>query len=449
MKHLILLSCLLSLAFLASGQKHLNKTISVNIKQKPLKTALIIVGGNGDFKFSYNSKILPKDSLVNIYAENKKVLAILRLVFDATYDFKEVGNFVIIRRKIVKTQNVVAQKPVQARSNFITGYIVDEGTGNPIPNVTIYEKMNLLSTMSDTKGYFSLKLKKKFKTAEISISKDNYIDTTINIVPTQDQKMTIALQEVPPVVLAVNENTGDTLIVERPESGDISENLEAGNFWVKEGSDWVKNKLSAIKTKEWLANGKFWVNEGTDWIKDAFVGSKQRIQNLNLKRFYTTRNWQLGLLPPISTHGRMNAQVVNKVSVNAIGGLSAGTDLVEVGGIYNINRKSVKYFQVAGIFNNVGGTVEGMQVAGIHNRVQDSISGVQVAGISNVSKEHMDGTQVSAIFNRAKSIKGIQIGLVNKVTDANTGWSLGIINISKGKNGRNRIGFLVRVPRKG
>lgn len=448
MKHLILLSCCFFLTVpRALAQRYLNKPITVNIKEKRLKDALLIVGDQGNFKFSYNSKILPKDSVVSIYAQNKKVLQVLRTTFDASYDFKEVGNFVIIRRKIVKTNNVVAQKPVVQNSYFITGYVVDEATGEKIPNVTIYEKQNLLSTMSDANGYFSLKLKKKYQTAEISISKDNYLDTTLSIVTNRDQKMTIALQEQAPVVLAVSEATGDSILIERSMNGGITENLEAGNFWIKEGTEWVKNTFTRVKTKEWLASGKFWVREGAGWVQDIFVGSKQRIQNLNLKRYYTTRTWQLGFVPPLSTHGRMNAQVVNKVSINAIGGHSGGTDLFEVGGIYNINRRDAKYFQVAGIVNNVGGGFQGMQVAGIHNVVKDTVEGFQASGISNVAY-HVDGVQVAGLFNRVGSIRGVQFGLINKVTEANTGWSVGFINISKGKNGRNRVGFLVRAPRK-
>lgn len=451
MKHLILLTACLIFCLLRStevkAQQHLNKPITINIKQQPLKKALIVIGDKGDFKFSYNSKILPKDSIVSVYAENKRVLKVMRSMFDASYDFKEVGNFVIIRRKIVKTNNVVVQKPVVQNSYFVTGYIVDEATGEKIPNVTIYEKKNLLSTMSDANGYFSLKLKKKFKTAEISISKDNYLDTTLSIITNRDQKMTIALEEEAPVVLAVNEITGDSIVIERSASGDISKNLAAGNFWIKEGTTWVKNNLSKEKTKEWIADGMFWVSEGSEWVRDVFIGSKQRLQNLNLKRYYTTRTWQLGILPPISTHGRMNAQVVNKVSVNAIGGQSAGTDLVEFGGIYNMNSRDAKYFQVAGILNSVGGQLKGMQVAGVYNLVSDTVKGLQVAGISNKSA-HVDGVQMAGLLNEAKSLRGVQIGLVNKVVEANTGWSIGLVNISKGKNGKQRIGFLVRIPRK-
>ncbi len=449
MKKIIAILCCLFIAIgfvpKAKAQKNLNKTITINLKREPLKKALIVIGKKGDFKFSYNSKILPKDSLVNVYAENKKVLKVLRTLFDATYDFKEVGNYVIIRRKIVSTKNVVARKAVQERFYYITGHVVDEATGETIPNATIYEKMNLLSAMTDANGYFSLKLKKKYKSAEISISKENYLDTTVRIVKNYNQKMTIAMQEEPPVYLVVDASSGDTVV------GITS----AMNSMVDNFSNAEKN-----------------------WLGRLFVGSKQKLQSLNLKKFYTSRSWQLSFVPPFSTHGRMNAQVVNKVSVNIIGGYSGGTDLFEFGGVFNINKKNVKHFQAAGVFNNVGGSVGGFQFAGVYNMVQDSVRGMQGAGVSNVTKGNVEGvqitgvynkaknvdgaqlagvaniakgvvkgTQLSSIYNKAKSVKGWQIGLINKVTDANTGYSLGLINISKGKKGRKRIGFLLRVPR--
>ena len=209
------------------------------------------------------------------------------------------------------------------------------------------------------------------------------------------------------------------------------------------------------------------------------ISSKQKIQNLNLKRFYTTRTWQMSFFPPYSTHGRLNAQVVNRYSINLLGGYSGGTDVFEFGGIYNMNKGNVKYFQGAGIFNLVGGQVRGFQMAGIFNYVQDtvvgfqgagianiakkqfvgtqfgglycqanSIEGTQLAGIANITKHHVDGVQVAGIFNKANSISGMQIGLVNVVTEENTGSSFGLINISKGKKGRKRIGFIYRTPRR-
>src|SRR5690349_6353906 len=50
------------------------------------------------------------------------------------------------------------------------------------------------------------------------------------------------------------------------------------------------------------------------FVGRVFVSSKQKIQSLNLKKFFTDRPYQMSLLPGLSTHGWLNAQVVNKVS---------------------------------------------------------------------------------------------------------------------------------------
>ncbi len=441
---LIVVMIVVNIAML-QAQSHLNKTITVDIRNQSLKDALIKMGSEGDFKFSYNSKSVPKDSVVSILVENKRVLHVLRSVFNSTYDFKEVGNYVIIRRKIIATQNVVAKKVAVSDDYFITGFVVDEASGEKLGNTTIYEKMNLLSTMTDDEGYFSLKLKKKFSIAEISISKENYIDTTITIVKNHNQQITIALTEQTPVYV-LRETETDT-------KGGI----------VVASANIIDNLFPEEKT----------------WVGRLFISSKQKIQNLNLKKFYTTRTWQMSFIPPYSTHGRLNAQVVNKYSLNILGGYSGGTDVFEMAGIYNMNKKDVKYFQTAGVFNNVGGKVTGFQLAGVMNNVQDtvrgfqgagilntsaslvkgtqfsgivsiakSIEGVQLAGIANIAKGNVRGAQWAAIYNKAASISGIQVGLINVVTEKNTGSSFGLINISKGKNDRKRVGFIYRAPRK-
>jgi hypothetical protein len=37
--------------------------------------------------------------------------------------------------------------------------------------------------------------------------------------------------------------------------------------------------------------------------------------------------------------------------MNVIGGYTAGVDGLEMGGVFNINQKDVRYFQMAGVFN--------------------------------------------------------------------------------------------------
>ncbi|RZM21055.1 MAG: hypothetical protein EOO88_34405 [Pedobacter sp.] len=120
--------------------------------------------------------------------------------------------------------------------------------------------------------------------------------------------------------------------------------------------------------------------------------------------------------------------VVNKFSLNVIGGYTAGVDGLELGGLFNINRRNTKYLQLAGVFNLVGGNMSGLQIAGVSNQVLDTVKGVQIAGFINKAESQVSGLQIAALTNKAQVLKGVQIGIVN-VVDTSAGASIGLINI--------------------
>jgi hypothetical protein len=158
------------------------------------------------------------------------------------------------------------------------------------------------------------------------------------------------------------------------------------------------------------------------------------------------------------------------------GGYTGGVNGLELGGLFNIDKKNVQYAQVGGLFNIVGGQVKGLQIGGLNNTVLDSVKGLQIgginnmvkgrliglqiggvynhvsnkvsglqlagvsnfakekvhglqiAGVANVSWKEMDGVQIGGVFNYAKKLKGVQIGLIN-IADTSAGYSIGLINI--------------------
>jgi hypothetical protein len=293
--------------------------------------------------------------------------------------------------------------------------MVDDETGEKIPDATIYEKQHLISSLTDANGYFSLRLKNKYPSVSISISKADYCDTSLEVQAKFNQKVNIALSRKSQPMAMTQTVIPDFTSIADAEGGFVQE---------EEEDDAIERK----------------------WIGRVLLSSKQRIRSLNLKKFYTTRAYQFSFVPGLSSHGRMNAQVISKTSINLIGGYSGGVDVIEIGGVFNIVKKDVKSVQLAGAFNVVGGNVQGVQAASLFNQVDGDADGVQVAGLANIVKKEVSGLQVSTLYNYAKSVKGLQIGLIN-VTDSNEGSSIGLINISKGKHHR-WVGFLVRFPRK-
>src|SRR5690606_1006500 len=66
-----------------------------------------------------------------------------------------------------------------------------------------------------------------------------------------------------------------------------------------------------------------------------FTNSKQRIQRINLDGFFAYNAYQISFTPGLSSQGLFNSQVVNQVSLNIIGGHTAGVNGIEVGGVFN------------------------------------------------------------------------------------------------------------------
>ena len=91
------------------GQANLQKNISLEVNNQRLDNVLEILSNKGDFYFSYNSSIIKKDSLVSFRASNKTVREILSLLFNTTYEFKESGNYIIIRKAPIR-MSLVTQR---------------------------------------------------------------------------------------------------------------------------------------------------------------------------------------------------------------------------------------------------------------------------------------------------------------------------------------------------
>jgi hypothetical protein len=449
---------ILFLSLIVSGhsiaQNILNKNISLDVNRQRLDNVLEILSNKGNFYFSYNSSAIKKDSLVTITANNKTVREILNTIFSNAYEYRESGNYLILRRAPIKL-TLVTNKGITEDKHFaVSGYVLDEETGYMLPNASIYEKTSLASALTNKDGYFKLRMKSKSKYSSLTISKEYYQDTTVTIDPRYNQEISVTIAP-----LASN----DQVTIIRPEVYFAPDSLK-----LSVRKDSVTTTYTYVK----VDSSKV---EATPFAR-FLLTSKQRIQTLNLKKFFTERPFQVSLTPGLSTHGKLSSQVVNNFSFNVFGGYSGGVNGMEIGGLFNIDKKDVRYFQLAGLFNIVGGGMGGMQIAGISNTVLDTATGFQLAGVSNLvkgnltgfqlggvynhvngtvkgtqtagvanfarervtgtqlagvinfSNKEMRGTQIAGVINYAKKIKGVQIGLIN-IADSSDGFSIGLINV--------------------
>lgn len=459
-RQLCIAAFLVTAAAGSNAQNILNRTITVQVNRQRLDNVLEIISNKADFYFSYNSSIIKKDSLVSFSFTGKTIRQVLTSLFDETYEFKESGNYIIIRKAPLRI--TVVTKKAEATNKFyaVEGYVYDEQSGAGIYEASVYEKKILASAFTNTSGHFKIKLKSsRDKYVTLVVSKAFYNDATLDIEPNSNQEVTITLLPEDATANAVTVSPEDYITAETEKKTDSVHNAPVV-------------KRDTVKVEK-LGLSKF------------FLSAKQTVQSLNLKNFFTTRPYQVSLTPKLSTHGYLSAQVVNGFSLNILGGYTAGTNGMEIGGLFNIDKKNVQYFQAAGLFNAVGGRVKGFQVAGLSNIVLDTVqafqaaginntvkgkfsgfqvggvynhvtdslngfqaagvgnfvnkkvSGVQVAGVVNFSNKETQGAQIAGVINYTKKLKGLQIGLLN-IADSSGGYSIGLINVVL-KNGYHKL----------
>ncbi len=146
-------------------------------------------------------------------------------------------------------------------------------------------------------------------------------------------------------------------------------------------------------------------------------------------------DFQFSFVPFVGTNGRSSGDFINDYSFNLLGGYSAGTTKLELGGLFNINRGDMTGVQMAGWFNQVGGKVDGVQLAGLFNSNLDSVKGVQLAGVTNFTTGEVDGVQIAGVANFSpKNVTGVQLAGVMNFTAADLEGSqiAGVLNFTAG-----------------
>lgn len=350
-----------------SYERNLYKKVSMNIKQEKVSDVLNRISKAGDFYFAYNGQLFQQDSLVNLNVKNVPVRDVLDQMFQGKVDYKENSEYIILRYAVnhltIEPENITSAENLY----LISGYVVDTQTGRKIKQASVYEKRLLQSTLTDDNGFFRLRFKGDHQEVILNASKENYRDTAL-------------------IFLA-----------------DITVKPESYNDPDKEKGTVFANTLENLG------------------ISRFFISSKQRIQNLNLPNFFATTPYQTSLTPGLSSHGMMSPNVINTLSLNILGGYTAGVNGVEVAGLFNLTKGNVKKLQVAGVFNTVGGSVDGIQVAGVLNDVRTDFKGSQVAGVFNHVKQNMTGVQVAGLANVVShNMRGVQVAGLGNINSRKT-----------------------------
>ncbi len=398
----------------------LEREISISVRNESIEKILLKIEEASKVKFSYSSTIFNNLGATSIDVKQKTVREVLAVLLPKTITYLTNGNYIILKKRAVKPES---------KTTKITGYVYDGATNAKLSHVTVYDKKSLQSATTNEYGYYSLSIPAKNDT--VFISKDLYNNG----------------------IAKIDSSSKNSLfnIIINPVS-DTAHRQDSG-FW--------KSKIQSIKNSTLLFANNL----------------KGYINSINVKDTLH-RHFQITLIPFIGTNHKLSGNVINRVSVNILGGYSKGVKGFELGGLFNINNGNMHGLQISGLTNVVGENTRGVQIAGLVNSDSKNIRGFAVAGITNYVKDTMNGmllsgivntsgvsehsfelagitnitreainnyqlagianttsegsnmVQIAGIYNHAKLNRGVQLALIN-YADSSSGVPIGLLSIVK------------------
>lgn len=387
----------------------LERVVTISFEKDKYDIVLQRLSKEGKFTFSYSTSLFDPNTTVTGTFTHKTIREILNQLFNGKIVIKEKGNYIILTKAAVPAEPGSSTVPM-----VVTGYVSDDETGEKIPEVSIYDKRTLSSVVSNQYGFFKLRIDKPSSVNHISVNKRGYMDTVISIHKEQEVFVEFLLTRERPVITVQEEN----------KSIDDSVDIEQV----------VAEEIGSLASPE---------------IKKEEPQKDHHINMLNI-RDTLYRDFQVSLVPFIGTNEKLSGNVINDYSLNVLGGYSLGTQKVELGGLFNIDRGHVKGVQAAGLFNAVGGQMSGLQAAGVINMNNKEVKATQLAGTINFNLSGVEGVQVAGTINiNGGKSKGVQVaGMANiQVQDYQGSQISGLINVATHRISGTQVSGLVNCGR--
>jgi len=362
----------------------LEQVITIRLEHETLASALRKIGDLAGFTFSYSPDILDASRIVSYEGTNKTVREVLDQLFKGTIQYKERKKHIILVRADTSLKD----------TKQVSGYIIDEATGERLKNVSIYDPVSLSSTVTDAYGYFQIEIPKPSnEQVSLSVKKLNYIDTLVTV-----------------------SGEGKGLL----------------NVPIKID----KEKLNVLADSVGRKLKRFWLS-----TKNATI---QAINMINIDDTLH-RHFQFSVVPFIGTNHKLSGNIINDYSLNMLGGYSLGVEKLEIGGIFNAVRGDVHGLQIAGLANGVAGKTKGVQIAGFVNANMEEVNGWQVCGLANFNMDTTRSVALAGLLNVGlRYSRGVRVaGLGNTTIGKQEGPSLaGLFNFSTG-NAETQIAGLL------
>ena len=374
----------------AQSIPYLERTVNLAVADQPVAAVFKSISEQTSAVFSYTRFNDQKKISINCY--NKPLRLVLsELLSTSNCMYKAKGKYIIIKCSDDTGDPVYA---------MASGYVYNATDSSRIDRASIYIEETKRSTLTNEEGYFIISCPETSPKILLSIAKADYYDTTITVYNLKESSVVVYLHP-------------------KPVKKEITPVPEP-----------VKSDSSIAEKKDSIYSGQ------TDFLKR--FRNNFKTFNTNFKNITDTlfSGFSVSLIPYISTNRLLSINTVNRYSFNILAGYSKGVDVIEIGGLMNIDDGNVKYLQMAGIGNIVSGKFSGLQMGGIFNINRHHTNGFQMAGILNVCRDYFNGIQMSGLINRADTLNGLQMaGWLNDAECVRGVQLSGFINYAKDLRG--------------
>ena len=465
----------------------LDRVISVEIQNTPIKIILSKIEERASVRFTYNPELIDVSKVVSLSIKKKTVAYGLSLIFDRNVRFKEVGNHIVLLRN--ENAAEVRERRKSNRFTVFEGKITDKETGNVLEAVSVYDVDARYASVSDNGGHYRLKVPKAEAIRSLYVRKKGYYEFVFVVDATADSVIhkNIQLQPIPSSMEKLSPKPVERVyqpVEDRVLSGALvsydtyvhGENLEE----IKEGRIAQISLVPSVSIGSNLSTNGLIVNnfslnvlagysngiDGAEFggIVNMVKGDARWLQAAGISNLvggnFTGAQFG-GIMTSVRKDflGCQAGGIIAMIGGNFMGiqagGISAFThkhfkgaqfagiaaitkgDFIglQAGGIFSAVRSGFYGVQLAGISNVVFEKATGLQIAGIHNTAYDSLNGGQISGISNFSRGGVNLLQIGGIANYAKKNNGLQLSGIFNFARVNNGLQISLLNISNESNG--------------
>ncbi len=177
----------------------LDKTITIQKQNTSLYNALDLISRKADCFFIYDSQAVENDKRVKLVADNQTLKQVLdNILANPDLTYKVIGQHILIyrfqKKKIaeIKPQPLIPEKDT-IRNIIIKGHIYDNENMTVIPFATIGILEENIGTITNTDGYFTLKVPSSFSGSSLVVSHMGYLSQRIPIQLLDEQQVDIYL----------------------------------------------------------------------------------------------------------------------------------------------------------------------------------------------------------------------------------------------------------------